>query len=118
MAEREGFEPSVPSRAQRFSRPPDSTTLAPLRDAAKEISRFIRLLGPSLTRFGTGSGRSIELLWKLNQPPRAFVSRHLEPIQVNTRRDSQTFSISPVPLDRLRPRAHSPARQKPHFPAG
>ena len=31
MAEREGFEPSVPLRTQRFSRPSYSTTLAPLR---------------------------------------------------------------------------------------
>src|SRR4030095_12566329 len=31
LAERVGFEPTVPVRAQRFSRPPDSTTLAPLR---------------------------------------------------------------------------------------
>src|SRR5262245_44141105 len=31
MAERVGFEPTVPLRVQRFSRPPDSTTLAPLR---------------------------------------------------------------------------------------
>src|SRR3569623_2325903 len=31
MAEREGFEPSEPLRAQRFSRPPRSTTPAPLR---------------------------------------------------------------------------------------
>ena len=31
MAEREGFEPSVRSRVQRFSRPPRSTTPAPLR---------------------------------------------------------------------------------------
>ena len=31
MAEREGFEPSVRSRAQRFSRPPRSTTPASLR---------------------------------------------------------------------------------------
>src|SRR5258706_11317805 len=31
LAERVGFEPTVPGRAQRFSRPPDSTTLAPLR---------------------------------------------------------------------------------------
>ena len=32
MAERVGFEPTEPVRAQRFSRPPDSTTLAPLRE--------------------------------------------------------------------------------------
>src|SRR2546423_5510104 len=31
LAERVGFEPTVPVRVQRFSRPPDSTTLAPLR---------------------------------------------------------------------------------------
>jgi hypothetical protein len=29
-SERVGFEPTVPAREQRFSRPPDSTTLAPL----------------------------------------------------------------------------------------
>ena len=32
MAEREGFEPSVRLHVQRFSRPPHSTTLPPLRD--------------------------------------------------------------------------------------
>ena len=31
LAERVGFEPTVRLHAQRFSRPPDSTTLAPLR---------------------------------------------------------------------------------------
>ena len=31
LAERVGFEPTVPVKVQRFSRPPDSTTLAPLR---------------------------------------------------------------------------------------
>jgi hypothetical protein len=31
MAEREGFEPPVPFQAQRFSRPPVSTTHTPLR---------------------------------------------------------------------------------------
>jgi hypothetical protein len=30
-AEGVGFEPTVPSRTQRFSRPPDSATLASLR---------------------------------------------------------------------------------------
>ena len=34
MAEREGFEPSVLSPVQRFSRPPRSTTPAPLRGCA------------------------------------------------------------------------------------
>ena len=32
MAEREGFEPSVGLRPQRFSRPSRSTTPAPLRE--------------------------------------------------------------------------------------
>jgi integrase len=35
MAERGGFEPPERLRAQRFSRPPHSTTLAPLRDALR-----------------------------------------------------------------------------------
>ncbi len=33
MAERVGFEPTVPVKAQQFSRLPDSTTLAPLRES-------------------------------------------------------------------------------------
>ena len=38
MAEEEGFEPSYPRRGKRFSRPPHSTTLPPLRkgDVAPE----------------------------------------------------------------------------------
>ncbi len=39
MAEREGFEPSERSRAQRFSRPPRSTTPAPLRLGVAAIAR-------------------------------------------------------------------------------
>ena len=35
MAERQGFEPWERSHAQRFSRPPHSTTLAPLREGGK-----------------------------------------------------------------------------------
>ncbi len=34
MAERVGFEPTVPVKVQRFSRPSRSTTLAPLRVGA------------------------------------------------------------------------------------
>ncbi len=36
MAERVGFEPTVPAKVQQFSRLPDSTTLAPLRKAKGE----------------------------------------------------------------------------------
>ena len=34
VAERVGFEPTVPVRVQQFSRLPDSTTLAPLRESS------------------------------------------------------------------------------------
>ena len=37
LAERVGFEPTVPVKAQRFSRPPHSTTLAPLRPMAAAL---------------------------------------------------------------------------------
>ena len=40
LAERVGFEPTVPVRVQRFSRPPDSTTLAPLRTL--DVSPFTK----------------------------------------------------------------------------
>ncbi len=38
FAEKEGFEPPVPARVQRFSRPPHSTTLPFLR--AAKVERF------------------------------------------------------------------------------
>ena len=38
VAEGVGFEPTVPARVQRFSRPPRSTTPAPLR--YKETAAF------------------------------------------------------------------------------
>ena len=37
MAERVGFEPTEPVKAQQFSRLPDSTTLAPLRELNKSL---------------------------------------------------------------------------------
>jgi hypothetical protein len=37
MAERVGFEPTVPVKAQQFSRLPDSTALAPLRTSEFSI---------------------------------------------------------------------------------
>ena len=40
LAEREGFEPSVRLLAQRFSRPPHSTTLAPLLSEGENLGRF------------------------------------------------------------------------------
>ena len=38
-AERVGFEPTVRINAQRFSRPPDSTALAPLRGHTMKIKK-------------------------------------------------------------------------------
>ena len=38
MAERQGFEPWVLLPAQRFSRPPHSTALAPLRDPGRTLA--------------------------------------------------------------------------------
>src|ERR1043165_8017820 len=43
LAERVGFEPTVPLRVQRFSRPPDSATLAPLRIRGPALSAKERL---------------------------------------------------------------------------
>ena len=40
LAEREGFEPSERLRAQRFSRPPRSTTPAPLRTEARCVAKL------------------------------------------------------------------------------
>ncbi len=37
MAERVGFEPTVPAKAQRFSRPPRSATLAPLQAQRRRL---------------------------------------------------------------------------------
>ena len=37
MAEREGFEPPDPAKGQRFSRPPRSATLAPLRTGRQSL---------------------------------------------------------------------------------
>ena len=50
MAERVGFEPTVRFHAQQFSRLPDSTTLAPLRDLLPTLTEK-RLQQPA-TFFG------------------------------------------------------------------
>src|SRR5688572_13847605 len=62
MAERVGFEPTVPLRAQRFSRPSQSTTLAPLRNceddpgsragAGRQAARLAQ--GPMLAKWRRG----------------------------------------------------------------
>src|SRR5262249_4999675 len=49
LAERVGFEPTVPLRVQRFSRPPGSTALAPLR----MLLGFLALQAPRLPQSNT-----------------------------------------------------------------
>ncbi len=54
MAERVGFEPTVPVRVQQFSRLPDSTTLAPLLINGKckvKNGKFINVRAISVFRF-------------------------------------------------------------------
>src|SRR5690242_1329365 len=48
MAEREGFEPPVPFRVRRFSRPEPSTTRPPLRSGS--AYQFISVAKPSSRR--------------------------------------------------------------------
>ena len=56
LAEREGFEPSLPLRVNRFSRPTHSTTLPPLRiDPAAIVSRHRRTLSPRYNLHSTTS---------------------------------------------------------------
>ena len=45
MAERVGFEPTVPVKVQQFSRLPDSTTLAPLRYGRSSVGVMIEQAG-------------------------------------------------------------------------
>jgi hypothetical protein len=42
VAERVGFEPTVRLPGQRFSRPPDSAALAPLRSKTLFVIRYLR----------------------------------------------------------------------------
>ena len=56
MAVRVGFEPTEPVKAQRFSRPPDSTTLAPHHVLSfEQISKF---------RHGCTDGCTCTSIWK------------------------------------------------------
>ena len=48
LAEREGFEPPLPLRVKRFSRPPHSTALPPLRNGGAKVTRSFG--GPPMVR--------------------------------------------------------------------
>src|SRR6476646_625906 len=47
VAEREGFEPPVPFRLQRFSRPPVSTAHTPLRVSVSTVYQQSRIIAQS-----------------------------------------------------------------------
>jgi hypothetical protein len=82
VAEREGFEPSVPIRVQRFSRPPRSTAPAPLQMTwahahcvvAASTTRERRLNAS----FGTTWQKGARLPRQVAQK-RLWVMRHHEP---------------------------------------
>jgi hypothetical protein len=64
VAERQGFEPWEPAKAQRFSRPPRSTTLASLR------SRRVHLAPPATSqRSVLRSGRSHQIPLQFHTKP-------------------------------------------------
>ena len=54
MAVRVGFEPTEPVKAQRFSRPPDSTTLAPHRKRSYFLSYLERRIQEGVTGISFG----------------------------------------------------------------
>jgi hypothetical protein len=56
MAERVGFEPTVPVKVQQFSRLPDSTTLAPLRELLMIKARVGKYQGGALEKGRRGEG--------------------------------------------------------------
>ncbi len=53
-AEREGFEPSVPLRVQRFSRPSRSTTPAPLRTSSR-VAGLCQTIMADISHLNLGS---------------------------------------------------------------
>ena len=75
LAERVGFEPTVPVRVQRFSRPPDSATLAPLRVNCFKLVFGVFRLDLSNTRFKLGFALSSLAKKRLHQLP-AFVGSY------------------------------------------
>jgi hypothetical protein len=69
LAVRVGFEPTVPVRVQRFSRPPDSTTLAPHLVSNLAVPLYLPPL--SLRRFFLGLGHCHRFVttFPTNGPP-------------------------------------------------
>ncbi len=88
MAEREGFEPPGPLRAQRFSRPPQSTTLPPLQvrvvrefDRRSRCRGFLGLTPPCFTGQQLGLGFERVDSWRTRHrgQPSPFSSQTTDP---------------------------------------
>src|SRR5579885_1847275 len=58
VAVRVGFEPTVPVKVQRFSRPPDSTALAPHR-GGRELDLFYQAPGGPVQLLYTGASPTL-----------------------------------------------------------
>ena len=57
LAEREGFEPPLPFRVKRFSRPPHSTALPPLLNSTRQIPFVVRFPTPFMINGKLGKRR-------------------------------------------------------------
>ena len=82
-----GFEPTVPLRVQRFSRPPRSTTPAPLRRPAPRVLRMTAISG------GEGGIRTHDRV----TPTHAFQACSLSHSDTSPRRDLRHLQRAPPP---------------------
>src|SRR5947208_13749889 len=100
MAERVGFEPTVPVRGQRFSRPPDSAALAPLR---KSLPIAITDYTGRHSRYrGNGfRGRTIEPLSHLS-------GYHSQSRSLTTQADTSDTEATVFEAEQLNPSRTSP----------
>src|ERR1017187_5910992 len=73
LAVRVGFEPPEPAKVQRFSRPPDSTTLAPHRILILPGFHHLRTLSPRVFR----ARQAVSPIWhhflQSTQPPASLL---------------------------------------------
>ena len=75
MAVRVGFEPTEPAKVQRFSRPPDSTTLAPHRILILPGFHNLQPLSPRVFQRAMGSVTNLAPFPAINPTARLFASR-------------------------------------------
>src|SRR5262249_55372023 len=83
LAVRVGFEPTVPVKVQRFSRPPDSTTLAPHRAVETRLLPIYQLLrAGDIHPCAKERSRSINRAWRFSPhraQPAAISGTHKSP---------------------------------------